>query len=81
MKTFFALTSSGECFSGGHVHCVRLSFEFVEAHPNAIVKIIQARPGEDGRIIAEVDCHGITHISNGRAIPARQIRKMASQNG
>lgn len=69
--------TSGLIHTGGINACLGWAFQRVAEHPGSVISIIKIRPGEDGRIIAEVDKAGGRWVFGGRYIPKREVSKLA----
>lgn len=68
--------STGATNEGGLSACLRWAFSRVAEHPESVINIIKTRPGEDARIIAEVDKTGGRWIFGGRYVPKREVSKL-----
>lgn len=75
--------TSGAVQDGGLSACLRWAVARLEQHQGAVIAIIKARPGEDARVIAEVDSSGVRWIFDGRYIPKREVTKLTrrAENG
>lgn len=68
--------ASGAVQDGGLSVCIRWAVARVEQSQNAVIAIIKARPGEDARVIADVDSDGLRWVFNGRYLPKREVTKL-----
>ncbi len=69
-------TTSGMVSGGGLSTCLCWAFDRCAKKPESVVTIIKSRPGEDARVIAEVDKTGGRWIFGGRYIPRREVSKL-----
>lgn len=68
--------ASGQVSEGGLNACLRWTFARTENNSESVIAIIKARPGEDARVIAEVDKTGLRWIFGGRFVPKREVSKL-----
>ncbi len=77
MVSYFAHNkASGQVSEGGLAACIRWAVASVEQSKNAVIAIIKSRPGEDARVIAEVDSNGLCWIFDGRYLAKREVTKL-----
>lgn len=68
--------ASGLTKEGGRNACLRWAFDQVTKHPESVISIIKTRPGEDARVIAEIDKTGGRWVFGGRYVPKREVSKL-----
>ena len=80
MRTFFAVQGS-RAISGSFSQCLNWGVAFVRQHPEAIIKILTARPeDQNAKVIYEIANQEIIQIHNGRLFSLKRIKK-ALDNG
>ena len=80
MKSYLAHDKkSGLVFAGGLQMVTKWAGERIETAPKAIIAIIQCRPSEGGRVIAEIDIDGGRIIEQGRRLSSSGVSKLSAR--
>lgn len=70
---------SGLVSNGSYSQVLSWSATRIEKSPQATINIVKCRLGEGGRVVAEVDGEGISHILAGRFLSHREMMKLLSR--